>query len=46
MCVCVCVCVCVIQHLNYGPTNDTTYLSGNEGQNICVVFSENGPLQS
>ena len=28
------------------PTNDTTYLTGNEGQNICGVFSENAPLQS
>ena len=27
-------------------TNDTTYLTGNEGQNVCAVFSENAPLQS
>ena len=27
-------------------TNDTTYLTGNEGQKICAVFSENAPLQS
>ena len=27
-------------------TKDTTYLTGNEGQNICAVFSENAPLQS
>ena len=30
--------VCVIQNLTYGPTNDTTYLTGNEGENI-VRFS-------
>ena len=49
--VCVCVCVCVsTQHLTsrmfIHPTNDTTYLTGNEGQKICGVFSENAPLQS
>ena len=27
-------------------TNDTTYLTGNEGQKICAVFSENASLQS
>ena len=26
-------------------TKDTIYLMGNEGQNICGVFSENAPLQ-
>ena len=31
---------------SYRPTNDTTYLTGNEGQNNCAVFSENAPLQS
>ena len=40
-----CVCVSVTQHLTYQmficPTNDTTYVTGNEGQNICGVFSEN-----
>ena len=46
VCVRVCVCVSVIQNLTYRPTNDTTYLTGNEGQNNCVVFSENAPLQS
>ena len=46
VCVCVCVCVSVIQNLTYRPTNDTTYLTGNEGQNNCAVFSENAPLQS
>ena len=39
--------VSVIQNLTYRPTNDTTYLTGNEGQNnYCTVFSENAPLQS
>ena len=27
-------------------TKDTTYLTGNEGQKIFAVFSENAPLQS
>ena len=27
-------------------TKDTIYLTGNEGQNICWVFSGNAPLQS
>ena len=27
-------------------TKDTTYLTGNEGQNVCAVFSETAPLQS
>ena len=27
-------------------TNDTTYLMGNEGQNICAVFSENAAFKS
>ena len=41
------VCLCVVfQNLTNRPTNDTTYLTGNEGQNICAVFSENAPLQS
>ena len=43
--------VCVsTQHLTYRmfirPTNDPTYLTGNEGQKICGVFSEKAPLQS
>ena len=42
----VCVSVCVHPTSFIHPTNDTTYLTGNEGQNICVVFSENAPLQS
>ena len=45
------VCVCVsTKHLTYRmfirPTNDTTYLTANEDQKICGVFSENAPLQS
>ena len=46
LCVCVCVCVSVIKNLTYRPTNDMTYLTGNEGQNNCAVFSENAPLHS
>ena len=48
--VCLCVCVSVKSHLTYGasvrPENAVTYSAGNEGQNICGVFSENAPLQS
>ena len=48
--VCVSVCVSVTQHLTSPMfvrlTNDRTYLTGNEGQKICAVFSENAPLQS
>ena len=50
--VCVCVCVCVSVTLNLTCrmfvrlTNDTTYLTGNEGQKFRTVFSENTPLQS
>ena len=46
----VCVCVSVTQHLTSPMfvrlTNDTTYLTGNEGQNFRAVLSENAPLQS
>ena len=38
--------VCVHPTSFICPTNDTTYLAGNEGQKICAVFSENAPLQS
>ena len=45
-----CVCLSVTQHLTsrmFVPlTNDTTYLTGNEGQEICAVLSENALLQS
>ena len=48
--VCVCVCLSVTQHLAsrmfIRPTNDMTYLTGDEGQKCCGVFSENAPLQS
>ena len=40
----------VTPHLTYRmfirPTNERTYLTGNEGQTICGVFSECAPLQS
>ena len=39
-------CVCVHPTLFIRPTNDMTYLTGSEGQNICAVFSENAPLQT
>ena len=48
--VCLYVCMSVTQHLPYRmfirPTNNTTYSTGNEGQKMCVVFSENALLQS
>ena len=41
-------CLSVKSHLTYGasvrPENAVTYSAGNEGQNICSVFSENAPL--
>ena len=44
------VCLSVTQHLTSSMfvrlTNGTTYLTGNEGQKMCTVFSENAPLQS
>ena len=44
------VCLSVTQHLTsrtfIRPTNDMTYLTGDEGQKFCGVFSENAPLQS
>ena len=30
----------VIQNHTNRPTNDTTYLTGNEGKKICGIFSE------
>ena len=46
--VCVCVCLSVKSHLTYGasvrPENAVTYSTGNEGQKICSVFSEDAPL--
>ena len=48
--VCVCVCVSVTLHLtsrmSVRPRNDTIYPTGDEGQKIKAVFSENAPLQS
>ena len=42
------VCVSVKSHLTYGasvrPENAVAYSAGNEGQNICGVFSEKAPL--
>ena len=44
-----CVCLSVKQHLTYGasvrPENAVTYSAGNEGQNVCGVFSETALLQ-
>ena len=56
VCVCVCACVracvrvsVVKSHLTFGIyvrlKNAVTYSAGNEGQNICGVFSETTPLQ-
>ena len=45
--VCLCVCVSVFQISLIAPqTIRLTLITGNEGQNICAVFSENAPLQS
>ena len=50
VCLCVCVCVSVTLYLTSRMfvrlTDDTTYLTGNEGQKFRTVFSENAPLQS
>ena len=47
--VCLSVCLSVKSHLTSGasvrPENAVTYSAGNEGQNICGVFSETAPLQ-
>ena len=44
------VCLSVTLHLtsrtSVRPRNDTIYPTGDEGQKICGVFSENAPLQS
>ena len=49
-CMRVSVCLSVTLHLTSRVfvrlTKDTTYLTGNEGQKFCAVFSENAPLQS
>ena len=42
----VCVSVSVIQNLTNRPTNDTTYLTGIEGQNICGIFSKSAAFVS
>ena len=46
--VCVCLRVSVKSHLTYGASirreNAGTYSAGNEGQKICVVFSETTTL--
>ena len=43
------VCVSVKSHLTYGaslrPENAVTFSAGNEGQNVCGVFSDTAPLQ-
>ena len=48
--VCVCMCVSVTQHLTSQTfvrlALGTTYSTGSKGQKVCVVFSENAPLQS
>ena len=48
--VCVCVCLSVKSHLTSGasvrPENSATYSEGNEGPNICGVFSETSSFQS
>ena len=43
-----CVCLCAHQHLtsraSFRPENHITYSTGNEGEKICVDFSETAPL--
>ena len=43
------VCLCVCQHLtsraSFRPENHITYATGQEGQNICGVFSETALLE-
>ena len=50
VCVCVSVCVSVKSHLTLEaslcPENAVTYSVGNEGQNICGVFSDTASFQS
>ena len=50
VCVCVSVCLSVKSHLAFGafarPENAATYSVGNEGQNICGVFSDTASFQS
>ena len=44
----VCVCVCkshLTSEASVHPENAVMHSAGNEGQNICGVFSENAPLQ-
>ena len=44
------VCLSVTLHLTsrvfFRLTKDATYRTGDEGQNICGIFSETAPLQS
>ena len=44
--VCLCVTLNLTSRVSVRPRNDTIYPTGDEGQNICGVFSENAPLQS
>ena len=46
-CVCLSVCLSVryTSGASFRPENAVTYSAGNEGQNICGVFSETAPLQ-
>ena len=46
VCVCVCVCVSVKSHFTSGASvRPVTYSAGNEGQNICGVFSKTHAFQ-
>ena len=46
LCVCLSVTLYLTSRMFVRLTNDTTYLTGNEGQKFRTVFSENAPLQS
>ena len=47
VCVCECQCVCLLLNISLLQcsfvSQTTTYLTANEGQNVCAVFSENAP---
>ena len=44
--VCLSVTLNLTSRVSVRPRNDTIYPTGDEGQKICGVFSENDPLQS
>ena len=45
VCLCLSVTLNLTSRVSVRPRNDTIYPTGDEGQKICGVFSENDPLQ-